>query len=118
MPHKQKLEYYLAAYLKTTMRGPCNWYRTRALNFAEDQTLPEARRVGSQQIPQPTLFIQALFDIVLLPEMSVGMEDKIPNLTRGEVHASHWALTNTPQETNDQIKAWIEGVVLGGKSKL
>merc|ERR1712070_35043 len=32
--------------------------------------------------------------------------------------ASHWALWHTPEQTNDTIQKWIEGVVLGGKSKL
>nr|POE62252.1 isoform 2 of bifunctional epoxide hydrolase 2 [Quercus suber] len=114
----EELEFYLAAYQKTSMLGPCNWYRTRKLNHEEDLQLPDSARSGSRQITQPTLFIQALLDIVLLPKMSIGMEDKIPNLTRGEVHASHWALTHTPHETNEQIRQWIEGVVLGGKSKL
>lgn len=50
--------------------------------------------------------------------MSAGMEDYIPNLTRAEVPASHWALWHTPKETNDVIRNWIQGVVLGGKSKL
>lgn len=67
---------------------------------------------------QPTLFIQALRDNILIPKMSEGMEKHIPKLTRGEVDASHWALWHTPQETNDIIKRWIEGVVFGGKSKL
>lgn len=100
------------------MHGPLNWYRTFKLNFEEDRTLPESARTGSRQITQPTLFIQALFDPVLLPKMSIGMEDKIPHLTRGECHASHWALWHTPGETNDVIRRWFEGVVLGGKSKL
>lgn len=46
------------------------------------------------------------------------MERSIPKLTRGEVPAGHWALWQTPAETNAIIKDWIEGVVLGGKSKL
>jgi len=50
--------------------------------------------------------------------MSAGMEKVIPNLTRGEVPSSHWALWHTPQETNEIIKRWFEGVVLGGSSKL
>lgn len=69
-------------------------------------------------LKQPVLFIQALGDNILIPAMSRGMEDKIPHLTRGEVKASHWALWHTPQETNDIIKSWFEGVVFGGKSKM
>lgn len=46
------------------------------------------------------------------------MEKAIPNLTRGEVPAGHWALWQTPTQVNAILKDWIQGVVLGGKSKL
>jgi len=64
------------------------------------------------------LFIQAANDSILKPEMSVGMEKAIPNLTRGEVKASHWALWHTPVETNELVRNWFEQVVFGGKSKM
>lgn len=69
-------------------------------------------------LKQPILFVACAKDDVLLPEMSAGMEDSIPNLTRATVPASHWALWHTPQETNAAIRNWFEGVVFGGKSKL
>ena len=89
----------------------------------------------SQGVTQPTLYIQALKDNILTPDLAKGSECRleasgnqqlisilvnksIPNLTTGEVPASHWALWHTPQETNDIIKGWFEGVVFGGKSKL
>lgn len=77
--------------------------------------MPNEQRKGVQQ---PTLFIQALKDNILTPELAKGMEKAIPNLTKAEVPASHWALWHTPAETNGIIKEWLEGVVLGGKSKL
>lgn len=75
---------------------------------------PEQRK----GIKQPTLFIQATKDDVLTPDLAKGMEKSIANLSTREVPASHWALWHTPQETNDILKEWFEGVVLGGKSKL
>jgi soluble epoxide hydrolase / lipid-phosphate phosphatase len=90
-------------------------YRTRRANYEAEQTLPESDKTI---LRQPVLFIQALGDSILKPEMSKNMEKTIPNLTRGEVPSSHWALWHTPQQTNELIKNWIEGVVLGGKSKL
>ena len=67
---------------------------------------------------QPTLYILANKDEVLTKEMSRHMEKAVPNLTRGEVPAGHWALWQTPEQVNGILKNWIEGVVLGGKSKL
>jgi soluble epoxide hydrolase/lipid-phosphate phosphatase len=58
-------------------------------------------------IEVPLLFIQATNDSVLFPAMSKGMEDFIPNLTRGEVEASHWALTQTPDKVNAIIASWL-----------
>lgn len=62
--------------------------------------------------------MQANYDSILTPALSIGMEDRVPNLTRGEVPSSHWALWHTPRETNDIIKSWFEGVVFGGKAKI
>jgi len=111
----QELDFYVSEFTKNGMNGPCNWYRTRKINWEEEKSMPAANRKG---LSQPTLFIQALGDNILIPSMSRGMEEHIPHLTRGEVKASHWALWHTPQETNDLIKKWIEAVVLGGKSKI
>jgi soluble epoxide hydrolase / lipid-phosphate phosphatase len=111
----QELDFYVQQFTKNGINGPCNWYRTRRLNWEEEQSMPAENRAGLQQ---SVLFIQALGDHILIPEMSKGMEEKISNLTRGEVKASHWALWHTPQETNDLIKKWFEGVVFGGKAKI
>ncbi|KAK3104296.1 hypothetical protein LTR53_018514, partial [Teratosphaeriaceae sp. CCFEE 6253] len=107
-----EMDYYVAQFTKNGINGPCNWYRTRKANYDDDLNLPAASKAGPKQ---PVLFVMALHDSVLRPEMAKGMEKAIPNLTRGEVPASHWALWHTPQQTNKLIKDWIEGVVLGGK---
>ena len=109
------MDFYVQQFTKTGFEGPCNWYRTRRLNWEQDQNIPAATR---NHLPQPVLFIQAKYDGILIPKLSQGMEKAIPNLTRAEVPASHWALWHTPEQTNDTIQKWIEGVVLGGKSKL
>jgi soluble epoxide hydrolase/lipid-phosphate phosphatase len=90
---------------------PVNWYRQRRTNWEEDQAL-----LDKKVIKQPVLFIQATYDSVLKPEMSQSMDALIPNLTRGEVAATHWALTQKPDEVNQCIRQWLEGQGLG-KSK-
>jgi soluble epoxide hydrolase/lipid-phosphate phosphatase len=81
-----------------------NWYRTRKTNWEEDQAL-----LDKKVINQPVLFIQATYDSVLKPEMSKSMESFIPNMTRSEVEASHWALTQKPDEVNQIVRQWLEG---------
>jgi soluble epoxide hydrolase/lipid-phosphate phosphatase len=94
----------------TNLLNLVNWYRTRRANWEEDQAL-----LDKKTITQPVLFIQATHDSVLKPEMSKNMEQFIPNMTRGEVAASHWALTQAPEEVNKIICQWIEGQGLVGK---
>ena len=36
------------------------------------------------------------------------MDALIPNLTRSEVAATHWALTQKPDEVNRLIRQWLE----------
>lgn len=50
--------------------------------------------------------------------MSKGMERSIPQLTRREVDAGHWALWQAKDEVNAVLKEWFENVVFGDKVKL
>lgn len=80
-----------------------NWYRQRRTNWEEDQALLDKKTIN-----QPVLFIQATYDSVLKPEMSKAMDALIPKLTRGEVPATHWALTQKPEDVNKLIRQWLE----------
>ena len=112
---EQELDYYVQEFMKNGMNGPCNWYRTRKVNYEDELKMPAEQKKG---VKQPTLFIHATKDDVLTKDLAKGMGDSIPNLSWREVPASHWALWHTPQETNDHLKEWFENVVFGGKSKL
>ncbi|KAF9737735.1 hypothetical protein PMIN03_003264 [Paraphaeosphaeria minitans] len=107
------LDHYVREYSRHGIHGPVNWYRTRKVNWEHDQAL-----LDKKKIEQPLLFIQATNDNVLRPEMSKGMEKFIPNLTRGEVNASHWALTQTPEKVNAIIASWLGKQSLGNRSSL
>ncbi|KAF7194565.1 Bifunctional epoxide hydrolase 2 [Pseudocercospora fuligena] len=113
--NEEELDYYVKEFLKNGVHGPCNWYRTRKVNFEDELEMQEERR---KVVRQPTLYILATKDNILTREMSRGMEKAIPNLTSAEVDAGHWALWHTPDETNAILEDWLLGVVLGGKSKL
>lgn len=92
----------LHEYLTDTNQA-VNWYRQRRTNWEEDQAL-----LDKKIIQQPVLFIQATYDSVLKPEMSKSMDALIPKLTRGEVAATHWALTQKPEQVNTVIRQWLE----------
>ena len=58
----------------------------------------------------PVLFIEATKDQALPPSMSKGMDNYIPNLTRGSVETSHWALWEAPEQVNKLIGGWLKKV--------
>ncbi|WPH02972.1 Hypothetical protein R9X50_00584400 [Acrodontium crateriforme] len=117
--NQEELDYYVAEWSRNGVHGPCNWYRTRRVNYEEELELPENCKNGSSnQITQPVLFIQCLDDHILIPKLSAGMESQIPHLSRGEVKTAHWALWQDPENVNRIVKAWFEGVVFGGKTKM
>jgi soluble epoxide hydrolase / lipid-phosphate phosphatase len=113
---EKDMDFYVQEFVRNGMRGPLNWYRTRKINFEEEQ--PLARRAaeeGGHKFQMPTMFITALQDRVLLPSMSAGMEKHFAGeLTRREVDSAHWAMLARPREINAHIEEWIEGVVMKG----
>ena len=106
------MDYYVDEFTRHGIHGPLNWYRTREINFDDELELQ------NRTIDIPVLFILASRDTALRPEMAVKMNEYIPQLTRQEVNASHWALWETPEEVNKFITQWMGEVVFGSKSKL
>ncbi|XP_014557836.1 hypothetical protein COCVIDRAFT_96111 [Bipolaris victoriae FI3] len=98
----KELDYYVKQYSNHGIHPTLNWYRTRRLNWEEEQEL-----LDKKTITQPILFIQGMLDMVLTPELSKGMENFIPQLTRGEVATGHWAMIQKPDEVNRIIRQWF-----------
>lgn len=116
----EELDYYVEQYSlqkAPELRGPLNWYRTRVLN-AENE-LDHAKNGPPMKFEMPSLFITATKDVALPPSMSKGMEAYYTDLTRGEVEASHWALTQAGDEVNRLIGQWLNKALNGAiKSSL
>ncbi|MCJ1291739.1 hypothetical protein MMC34_003284 [Xylographa carneopallida] len=110
---KGEMDYYVNEYTNHGLGSTLNWYRTRELNYQEELTLEKSI------IDVPVLFVQALNDNVLTPDLARGMEQYFPKLTRGEVKAGHWALWQAPDQVNRMIREWLEHVAFGhAKSSL
>ncbi|RAH49931.1 alpha/beta fold hydrolase [Aspergillus brunneoviolaceus CBS 621.78] len=109
-----ELEYYAAEFARNGLRGPLNWYRTRKINYEDELAILNRR------ITAPLLFIQALKDPALPPNLGGGMTRTIPHLTYKQVNTGHWALWQKPEEVNKIIAWWLEEVVFGraGLSRL
>ncbi|KAF2180710.1 alpha/beta-hydrolase [Zopfia rhizophila CBS 207.26] len=109
----KELDYYVQEYSRNGIHSTLNWYRTRKANWEEDLALLDKKTISI-----PTLFVQATYDSVLKPEMSKAMDTLCTNLTRGEVAATHWALTQKPEHVNAIIKKWLENQGFRTRSSL
>ncbi|KAF1983059.1 epoxide hydrolase-like protein [Aulographum hederae CBS 113979] len=111
----KEMDYYVDQYATNGLHGSFNWYRTREANWKDELEL-----ANRKTIDMPSLFIQANRDTVLLPSMAAGMGKFMPQLSRGEVDATHWALWETAQEVNETVKDWLQkcGVLGSSKSSL
>lgn len=79
-----------------------NWYRTRDVNYKDELAILD------REIQIPTLFIQALRDQALPPQLGKSMAKQFPRLTLKQVNTSHWALWEKPEEVNEIIGTWLK----------
>ncbi|KAI0148281.1 alpha/beta-hydrolase [Hypoxylon sp. NC0597] len=112
LPHLQQpsllndteLDFYVSEFLIKGLRGPLNWYRTARINFEDELPIAQA---GGHKFAMPALFVQALQDHVLVPELSEGMDQHFDKLTRAEVNTGHWAMIEGPDEVNNVLQSWV-----------
>jgi pimeloyl-ACP methyl ester carboxylesterase len=91
------VEYHVSLSIHTTVK----WYRTRKVNYEDELNILD------RKITAPLLFIQALKDIVLPPEMGRSMSRDVPNLTVEQVNTTHWALWEDPVGVNNILSTWL-----------
>ncbi|KAK1170419.1 bifunctional epoxide hydrolase 2 [Acipenser oxyrinchus oxyrinchus] len=97
------LQYYVQQYSKTGFRGPLNWYRNMEKNWRWACATPGGK------IMVPALMVTAGKDPVLLPVFTTGMENLIPNLTRGHIEeCGHWTQMERPAELNKILIQWLK----------
>ncbi|MEE6477127.1 hypothetical protein FKM82_011364 [Ascaphus truei] len=62
----------------------------------------------NRKILVPALMVTAGKDKILLPIMTTGMEDLIPNLTRGHIEeCGHWTQMERPAALNEILIKWL-----------
>ncbi|NXE57242.1 HYES hydrolase, partial [Casuarius casuarius] len=97
------LQYYVQQFTKSGFRGPLNWYRNMRPNWRW------ALSAKDRKITMPALMVTAGKDIVLHPSMSKGMEEWIPQLSRGHIEdCGHWTQMERPAELNKILLDWLE----------
>jgi pimeloyl-ACP methyl ester carboxylesterase len=84
-------------------RGGLNWYR----NF--DRNWELTAYLGNAKVLQPALMMTAELDIVLRPEMAVGMEAWVPNLRRTVLieGSGHWTQQEKPAAVNAALLEFL-----------
>ncbi|XP_015249181.1 PREDICTED: bifunctional epoxide hydrolase 2 [Cyprinodon variegatus] len=97
------LQYYVSQFRESGFRGPLNWYRNNQANWKWMCSQPTGK------VLVPALMVTAGKDPVLLPALSQGMEDLIPNLSRGHIEdCGHWTQMDKPAETNNILISWLK----------
>jgi soluble epoxide hydrolase/lipid-phosphate phosphatase len=102
MLDEEELRAYVDAFSKTGFRGGLNWYRNHDANWEWSQ------QVKDRKVEQPALMVTAGKDAVLTPALSEGMEQWVPNLTRGHIEqCGHWTQQERPEELNTILVNWL-----------
>ena len=99
----EDFEVFVAGFQKTGFRGGLNWYRSFDRNWELTAYLHNAK------VLQPALMVTAELDVVLRPEMAVGMEAWVPNLRRTVLIAGsgHWTQQEKPAAVNAALLEFL-----------
>lgn len=99
---REELDYYIATFKRTGLRGGINWYRNIERNNREHP------QVGTQRLEMPCLMITAEWDAALRPEMANGMENRCSDLEVTMIpKAGHWVQQEYPAELNAALVDWL-----------
>ncbi|KAI8918248.1 Alpha/Beta hydrolase protein [Powellomyces hirtus] len=108
---EKEFEYYCKQFARTGFHGPLNWYRTRRVNF-EDEQGDLARRITI-----PALMVLAEEDAALPPVMARNMPALVSKLTMKKLKTAHFVMMEKPNELNVIIGDWLKAIGAGA-SKL
>jgi pimeloyl-ACP methyl ester carboxylesterase len=94
---------FVAGFRKTGFRGGLNWYR----NF--DRNWELTAYLSNAKVLQPALMVTAELDVVLRPEMAVGMEAWVPQLRRTVLieGSGHWTQQEKPAAVNAALLEFL-----------
>ncbi|KAF8245009.1 alpha/beta-hydrolase [Wilcoxina mikolae CBS 423.85] len=109
---QKDLDYYIEQYSENGFHGPLNWYKIRLQNYLDEKDLERFT------IDVPYLYVAATHDVATPPSMAFGQAVFIPSLTTREIKSSHWMIVECPDEVNQILREWIEGVCMKSQMKL
>ena len=98
------LEVYKNAFRpQGALTPPIEYYRNM------DRNWELTAGIADRTIDVPCLMISAADDPVLTPAMTVGMEERVPDLERAVIeHCGHWTQQERPAETSAAMLAYLD----------
>ncbi|KAG7383832.1 Epoxide hydrolase 3 [Phytophthora boehmeriae] len=97
-----ELDYYVAEYSRSGFFGSCSYYSRRQQDFEDEKDLPRV-------IKHESLYIGAVDDPILKPELAAGMPRVMPNLKQELVNGGgHWLLWEKKDEVIDVLQRWLK----------
>ena len=98
----EELAYYTKLFEKSGFVGGINWYR----NFTRNWEMSEGQ---VEKVTAPSLMVSAADDIVLRPELTIGMEQYVPDLEKHVIaDCGHWTQSEKPEELNALMVDWLK----------
>nr|WP_233061565.1 alpha/beta hydrolase [Parvularcula mediterranea] len=92
---------YAEAYAASGHEGPTMVYRAIDLHWQE-------RSEYDPDITVPALMVTATRDMMLPPEASLGMEKRVPNLSRAELDSGHWVMWEAGDAAAEALLGWLQ----------
>eukprot|EP00644_Phytophthora_capsici_P011669 jgi/Phyca11/509819/fgenesh2_kg.PHYCAscaffold_50_\ len=97
-----ELDYYAAEYSRSGFFGSCSYYAQRKRDFEDEKELP-------REIKHEALYVGAVDDPILKPELAARMPRVMPNLKQELVHGGgHWLLWEKKDEVIDLLDRWLK----------
>ncbi len=99
---EEELQVFVTAFERTGFRGGLNWYRNAQSSWEWGE------ETKGQIVERPSLMVTAGKDPVLTPELAAGMEQFVPQLSRGHIEqCAHWTQQERPDELNKILVDWL-----------
>ena len=90
----------IAAFTRTGFDPGLNWYRNATRNWKDAANLTTV-------VQQPSLLISGKDDYFSPARFAAMMDPVVPKLDKVVVEGGHWFPLENPQQTNEQIVAWL-----------
>ncbi len=91
----EEFQVYVQAFREGGLTGPLSYYRNIDRNWERSAALE------GKQVLCPALMVMAENDPVLRPELTAGMESRVPNLRKELIRdCGHWTQQEKPEELN------------------